>query len=82
MVLAAFLLPPRFVLFKVRVNFVKLCSLVIRNELVCEVTAEYPLLFSLPPKLDKMWLREVLASAIRSYFLHHRNSGKCDVVKA
>jgi len=53
----------------------KLCSLAIKSDLVCEVTAEYPLLFSLPPKLNKTWLREVLSSALRSYFLR-RSCGK------
>ena len=60
----------------------KLCSLSIRDDLVCEVTADYPLLFSLPPKLDKTWLREVLASALRSYFMRRRSSPKGDVVRA
>jgi hypothetical protein len=52
------------------------------NELVCDVTADYPLFFSITPRLNKMWLREVLASALNSYFMRRKNNQKCDVVRA
>jgi len=52
------------------------------NEVVCEVTADYPLLFSIPPKLNKGWLRGILANAISNYFTRHRNVRKHEVVRA
>lgn len=64
------------------VNNVKLCDLKIGNDVVCEVTADYPLLFSITPTINKQWLREVMASAINGYFLRRRNKQKCDVVRA
>jgi hypothetical protein len=60
----------------------KLCSLTIKESLVCEVTAEYPLIFGLAPRLSPAWLREVLASAIHNYFEHRRNNGKPGVFRA
>lgn len=65
-----------------RVNNVKLCSIQMGNEVVCEVTADYPLLFGIPPKLNKSWLREVLATALNGYFLRKRNTEKREVVRA
>ena len=64
------------------VNNVKLHDLKIGNDLVCEVTADYPLLFSLRPTLNQDWLRGVMASAINGYFLRRKNKRKCDVVRA
>lgn len=64
------------------VNNVKLHDLKIGNDLVCEVTADYPLLFSLRPTLNQDWLRGVMASAINGYFLRRRNKRKHDVVRA
>lgn len=64
------------------VNNVKLHDLKIGNDLVCEVTADYPLLFSLRPTLNQDWLRGVMACAINGYFLHRRNKRKREVVRA
>jgi hypothetical protein len=60
----------------------RLFSLKLENETVCEVTAEYPLFFSLRPKLNKAWLLEVIASALRGYLLRRRVQDDCGVVKA
>lgn len=64
------------------VNNVKLCDLKIGNDVVCEVTADYPLLFSVRPRLNKQWLREVMATAINGYFLRRRNKPSCEVIRA
>lgn len=64
-----------------KVKNVKLCSLVMNNETVCEVIADYPV-FGVAPKLNSTWLRNVLASAIRSYFIRNQKQPKTAVVKA
>jgi hypothetical protein len=65
----------------VQVKFVKIYSLTIDDRVICEVTTEYPLLFGSRPKLSRAWLREVLATAIRSYFMHGPQNSKCGVIK-
>jgi hypothetical protein len=65
-----------------RVNDVKLLSLRMNGETVCEVTADYPLLFSVRPAINKSWIRGVLAHAIQGYFLRRSSKEKCDVVRS
>lgn len=52
------------------------------NDVVCEVTADYPLLFGIRPNLNKGWLRGVLATALNGYFLKKRNAERREVIKA
>jgi len=51
----------------VRLINVQLYSLQVNGETICEVTADVPVWLP-PPKLDRKWLRGVVAMAISHYF--------------
>lgn len=60
----------------------KLYSLEINGQTICEVTAEAPAWLPVKPTLNKRWLRGLVAQAIRNYFARQYNHCQSEVVKA
>jgi hypothetical protein len=47
---------------------VKLYCLKINDEVVCEVTSDVPAWLPVRPRLDRGWLRGLVAQVLRDYF--------------
>lgn len=56
-----------------QVMVVKLYSLANGSEEICEVSSEIPDWLAVKPRLSKTWLRELVASALKSYFSRSRD---------
>ena len=72
----------RSVLLGVRVIVVQLYCLKVNGRTVCEVTSEVPSWLPIRPKLDRKWLRQVVAQAIGEYFCPRNKFSSQGVVTA
>lgn len=61
---------------------VTLYRLEVNGETICEVAIDLPAWFPVKPRLNRSWLRPLVATALRNYFSRCQNVPDREVVKA
>lgn len=61
-----------FVLSSVEVTAMRLQSLSVNNQTVCEVDMDVPEWLPVRPRLNAVWLRSLVSEALRRYFSTNR----------